>query len=89
MVLCCVTLNVLCVSSALCGEVKEQQVQVTREVPSDGRQFGPLQAISAGTGGDGGGVERPAVLQPRSSITVEWTRHQGGLCIKIILLNKI
>lgn len=76
-----------CLSSALCGEVEEQQVQVTGEVPSDGRQFRPIQAISAGAGGDGGGVERPAVLQPRSPITVEWTRHQGGAYVKIINLR--
>lgn len=58
-------------SSALRGQVEEQPIQVTGEVPSDGR-WSTLQrqGLCFRPGGDGGRVERASVSQQRAALPV-------------------
>lgn len=60
-------------SLALCGKVKEQPVEVTGEVSSDGRN---PEELSACPGSDGDGVERLTVCQPKTAFVMEQGWHQ-------------
>lgn len=57
-------------SPALCGALEEQPLEVTGEVQTDGRGFGRIGALAARAGGDGGGMERLAVVQSESPVAL-------------------
>lgn len=66
-------------SSALRGQVEKQPIQVTGEVPSDGR-WSTLQhqGLCFRPGGDGGRVECASVSQQRAALPVAQRRNGRG-----------
>lgn len=68
---------------ALCGQAEEQPVQAPGQVPADGGGAAAERARSLHhrPGGDGGGVERPAVRGPGAALSVGVRWHGRGRCL--------
>lgn len=66
---------------ALSGQAEEQQVQAAGEVPAHGTRTWAaeqLRGLQHRPGGDGGGVERPAVRGAEATGVVGPAEHAGG-----------
>lgn len=67
-------------SAALCGQAEKQPVQAAGEIPSDGGEPAAQwpRGLHHRPGGDGGGVDRPAVGGPETALFMGATGHGRG-----------
>lgn len=74
-------------SVALCGQTQKQPVEAAGQISSDGREpaVQRLRGLHHRPGGDGAGVDRPAVRGPEAALAVGARGQSRGLSLSLFL----